>query len=48
MSLTIKKKQSTLAAFGYTKKVKRRGEEIAIQMSLEAAETLFECENCEK
>ena len=47
MSKTIKKKQSTLAAFGYTKKVKHRGKEIAIQMSLEAAETLFECENCE-
>ena len=48
MSKTIKKKQPTLAAFGYTKKVKHRGEEIAIEMSLEAVETLFECGNCEK
>ena len=48
MSKRIKRKQSTLAAFGFTKKVKCGGEEIAIQMSLEAVETLFECENCEK
>ena len=48
MSKTIKKKQPTLAAFGYTKKVKHRDKEIAIEMSLEAVETLFECGNCEK
>ena len=48
MSKTIKKKQPTLAAFGYTEKVKHRGEEIAIEMSLEAVETLCECGNCEK
>ena len=44
----IKRKHPTLAAFGFTKKVKYRGEEIAIQMPSEAVETLFECENCEK
>ena len=43
-----KRKQPTLAAFGFSKKVRHRGEGIAIQMPLEAAETLFECENCEK
>ena len=48
MSKRIKRKQPTLAAFGFTKKVKHRGEEIAIQMPLAAVETLFKCENCEK
>ena len=48
MSKRIKRKQPTLAAFGFIKKVNHRGEEIAIQMPLEAVETLFECENCEK
>ena len=48
MSKRIKRKQPRLAAFGFTKKVKHRGEEIAIQMPLEAVETLFECENCDK
>ena len=48
MSKRIKGKQPTLAAFGFTKKVKHRDEEIAIQMQLEAVATLFECENCEK
>ena len=40
--------QPTLAAFGFTKKFKRRGEEIAFQMPLEAVETFFEREKCEK
>ena len=44
----IKRKQPALAAFGFTKKIKHRGEEIAIHMLLEAVETLFEWENCEK
>ena len=48
MSKRIKRKQPALAAFGFTKKFKRRGEEIAFQMPLEAVETFFECENCEK
>ena len=48
MSKRIKRKQPTLAAFGFIKKVKSRGEEIAIQMPLEAVETRFECENCDK
>ena len=48
MSKRIKGKQPALAAFGFTKKVKHRDEEIAIQMHLEAVATLFECENCEK
>ena len=43
MSKRIKKKQPTLAAFGFTKKVNHRGEEIAIQMPLAAVETLFKC-----
>ena len=38
----IKRKQPALAAFGFTKKIKHRGEEIAIHMLLEAVETLFE------
>ena len=48
MSKRIKRKQPALAAFGFTKKVKCGGEEIAFQMPLEAVETFFECENCEK
>ena len=48
MSKRIKRKQSTLAAFGFIKNVKHRSTEMAIQMSLETVETLFECENCEK
>ena len=48
MSKRIKRKQPTLAALCFNKKVKRGGEEIAIQMSLEAVETLFDCENYEK
>ena len=48
MSKRIKRKQPTLAAFGFTKKVKHRSTEMVIQMLLEAVETLFECESCEK
>ena len=48
MSKRIKRKQPILAAFGFTKKVKHRGKEIAIQMPLEAVDTLFKCEDCEK
>ena len=48
MSNRIKRKQPTLATFSFTKNVNHRGEEIANQMPLEAVETLFECENCEK
>ena len=47
MSKRIKRKHPTLAAFGFTKKVKHRGEEIAIQLPLAAVETLFERENWE-
>ena len=48
MPKRIKRKQPTLAVFDFTKKVKHIAEEITIQMPLEAVETLFECENCEK
>ena len=44
----IQRKQPTLAAFGFTQRVKHRSEEIAIQMPVEVVEILFEFENCEK
>ena len=43
-----KEKAANTGSIGFTKKVKHRGEEMAIQLLLEAVETLAECEHCEK
>ena len=48
MSKKLKRKQPTLAAFGFTKKVVHRGEEVAVNMPLETIEVLIRCDHCEK
>ncbi|XP_065658758.1 jerky protein homolog-like [Hydra vulgaris] len=48
MSKIIKRKQPTLAAFGFTKNVMHRGEMSAIRLPLEAVETSVECKHCKK
>ena len=48
MSKKLKRKQCMLAAFGFTKKVVHRGEEVAVNMPLEIMEVLIRCDHCEK
>ena len=48
MPKKLKRKQPTLAAFGFTKKVVHRGEEVAVNMPLETIEVLIRCDHCEK
>lgn len=44
----IKRKQPTLAAFNFTKRVKHRGEMTDVQMLLEVIETPINCKICDK
>ena len=48
MSKKLKRKQPTLAAFGFTKKVVHGGKEVAVNMPLETIEVLIRYDHCEK
>ena len=45
---SIKRKQPTLAAFGFKKTIAHRGYETEVILLTEATEVLYPCDNCER